>query len=44
MRRGKYLILIRRRDVELLTTDNEIDIFHAMQVSNVAEFPVEDFF
>ena len=30
--------------VELLTTDNEIDIFHAMQVSNVAEFPVEDFF
>ena len=30
--------------VELLTTDNEIDIFHTMQVSNVAEFPVEDFF
>ena len=30
--------------VELLTTDNEIDIFHAMQVSNVTEFPVEDFF
>ena len=30
--------------VELLTTDNKIDIFHTMQVSNVAEFPVEDFF
>ena len=30
--------------VELLTSDNEIDIFHTMQVSNVAEFPVEDFF
>ena len=29
---------------ELLYADNEIDIFHAMQVSNVAEFPVEDFF
>ena len=30
--------------VKLLHADNEIDIFHAMQVSNVAEFPVEDFF
>ena len=30
--------------VELLTTDNKIDIFLTMQVSNVAEFPVEDFF
>ena len=29
---------------ELLTTDNEIDIFHTMQVANVAEFPIEDFF
>ena len=29
---------------ELLCTDNEIDIFHTMQVSNVTEFPVEDFF
>ena len=28
---------------ELLCTDNEIDIFHTMQVSNVTEFPVEDF-
>ena len=26
--------------VELLTTDNEIDIFHTMQVANVAEFPI----
>lgn len=30
--------------VELLSADNEIDIFHTMQVSNVTEFPVEDFF
>ena len=29
---------------ELLYADNEIDIFHTMQVSNVTEFPVEDFF
>ena len=29
---------------ELLTVDNEIDIFHTMQVANVAEFPIEDFF
>ena len=29
---------------ELLTVDNEIDIFHTMQVTNVAEFPIEDFF
>lgn len=26
--------------VELLTADNEIDIFHTMQVANVAEFPI----
>lgn len=25
---------------ELLTVDNEIDIFHTMQVANVAEFPI----
>lgn len=25
---------------ELLTTDNEIDIFYTMQVANVAEFPI----
>ena len=30
--------------VELLTADNEIDIFHTMQVANVAEFPIADFF
>ena len=25
---------------ELLTVDNETDIFHTMQVANVAEFPI----
>ena len=29
---------------ELYTSESEIDIFHTMSVSNIAEFPIEDFF
>ena len=29
---------------ELQTTDNHIDIYHAIQIPNIAEFPIEDFF
>lgn len=44
---GKYLSQHTRNGVwgeGVLATDNEIDIFHTMQVANVAEFPIEDFF
>ena len=29
---------------ELQTTDNHIDIYHVIQIPNIAEFPIEDFF
>lgn len=29
---------------ELQTADNQIDIYHAIQIPNLADFPVEDFF
>ena len=29
---------------ELQTTVNHIDIYHAIQIPNIAEFPIEDFF
>lgn len=44
---GKYLSQHTRNGVwgeGVLATDNEIDIFHTMQVANVAEFPIADFF
>lgn len=30
--------------VDLQTTDNQIDIYNSINITNVAEFPVEDFF
>ena len=29
---------------ELQTTENHIDIYHVIQIPNIAEFPIEDFF
>ena len=35
---------MEEKAIELQDTGNQIDIYHAIQIPNLADFPVEDFF